>query len=142
LDKYRRGSTSPAVGQGRRKDKRNYPGPQAEAEDNVHHGARQRGARYEETTGRTHHCTNAEKGASGSNGTTSRASRRSHYTGRGSQEIYGTDPGRVLRLISDEIRRTQGEDHAGSNTRSRAQGEVPGDHQGDRRSTQRLGGSG
>jgi hypothetical protein len=51
------------MGQGRRKDKRIYPIPQLEAEENVHHGVHQSGTGYEETTGRTHHCANAEKGA-------------------------------------------------------------------------------
>jgi hypothetical protein len=63
MDKVRRRSTSPTVGQGRRKDKRNYPRPQVEAEDNGHHEAHQRGAGYEETVGRTHHCANTEEGA-------------------------------------------------------------------------------
>jgi hypothetical protein len=95
LDEARRGSTSPVVGKERRKDKCNYPGPQAEAEDNVHHEVRQRGAQYEETANKTHHCTNTEKGASGSNGTTARVSCKIHCIGRGSQDIYGTEPGRV-----------------------------------------------
>jgi hypothetical protein len=98
LDEARRGSTSPVVGQGRRKDKSMYPRPQAEAGDNVRRRVRQRGTGYEETTGRTHHCINAEKGASGSNGTTSRVSSRSHCTGKGIQDIYGTDLGRVPRV--------------------------------------------
>jgi hypothetical protein len=83
LDKARRGLSSPTVGQGRRKDNRNYSGPQVEAEDNLHHGVCQRGAGHEETTGRTHHCENVEKGALGSDGTL-KASGKSHCTGRGS----------------------------------------------------------
>jgi hypothetical protein len=83
------------VGQGRRKDKHIYPRPQAEAKDNFYHITHQRGVGYEETTDRTHHCTDAEKGAPGSNGTTPGVSSRGHFTRRGSQDIYGTDPGRV-----------------------------------------------
>jgi hypothetical protein len=67
--KTRGGSESPEVGQGGRKDKHSYPRPQAEAEDNVHHGAHQRDAGHEETAGRTHHCADREEGVSGSNGT-------------------------------------------------------------------------
>jgi hypothetical protein len=73
----------------------------------------------------------------GSNGTAPGVSSRGHCTGRGSQDIYGTDPGRMCKVdqrqdCSTDIGRTQGEDHAGSNTSNRAQGEVPSDHQGDR----------
>jgi hypothetical protein len=56
LDEARRGLESPTVGQGRRKDKRSYPIPQAKKKYNVHHRARQRSARYEETTRKNHHC--------------------------------------------------------------------------------------
>jgi hypothetical protein len=97
MDEARRGLTSPVVGQGRRKDKHIYPRPQAEAEDNSHHEARQRVVRYEETTCRTYYYENVEEGASGSNGTTSRASSRSHCTSRGRKDIYGTNPGKVRR---------------------------------------------
>jgi hypothetical protein len=97
LDEAGRGSTGPAVGPGRRKDKCNYPGPQAEAEDNVDHGACQRGARHEETAGRTHNCADTEKGVPGSNGTAPGVSNRGHCTGRGSQNIYGTNPGRMCK---------------------------------------------
>jgi hypothetical protein len=48
MDEAGRGSIGPAVGPGRRKDKCNYPGPQAEAEDNVDHRACQRSTGYEE----------------------------------------------------------------------------------------------
>jgi hypothetical protein len=51
LDKDGRGLAGLSMGLGRRKDKCNYSGPQAEAKDNVDHGACQRSARYEETTG-------------------------------------------------------------------------------------------
>jgi hypothetical protein len=54
MDKDRRGSSSPALGQIRRKDKRNYLRPQAKVEDTVCHGACQRGVGYEETAGKTH----------------------------------------------------------------------------------------
>jgi hypothetical protein len=97
LDESRRGSAISVVGEGRRKDKFSYPRPQEEAKDNVHHKVHQRGARYEETTGRTHHYENAEKGASSSIGTASRVSSKSHCTGRGIQKIYDTDPGRVCK---------------------------------------------
>jgi hypothetical protein len=81
MDEIGRGSTSPTVAQGRRKDKQSYPGPQEEEEYNFHHRARQRGAGYEETIRRTHHCADAEKGAPGSNGTIPGASSIGHCTG-------------------------------------------------------------
>jgi hypothetical protein len=86
------------VGQGRIKDQCSYPRPQAEEKDNVHHEVHQRGAGYEETTSRTHHCVDVENQVSGSNGTASRESTRSHYKGIGSQDIYVIDPGRVPRV--------------------------------------------
>jgi hypothetical protein len=137
LEEARRGSTSPAVGQGRIKGKHNYPGPQVEAEDNVHHGLRQRGIGYEETEGRNHHYENIEKGAPGSNGSASRASSRIHCKSRGIQYIYGTDPGRVHRVshscdCNPDNRHTRGEDRVGSKTSSGDQGEVQGNHKGDR----------
>jgi hypothetical protein len=147
MDKAGRGSIGPAVGPGRRKDKRNYPGPQAEAEDNVDHGARQRSAGYEETAGRTHSCTDTEEGAPSSNGTTPGAGNRGHCAGGRHKEEHGTNSGRVRRDdqrrdCSAGIGRTQGEDRAGSNTSKGAHREVPGDRRRDRRSTQGLGGSG
>jgi hypothetical protein len=51
------------VGKGRRKDKCNYPRPQVEEEDDVHHGVHQKGAGHEETAGKTHHCANIEERA-------------------------------------------------------------------------------
>jgi hypothetical protein len=59
LDKDRRGSVGIAVEPRRRKDKSNYPRRQAEEEDNVNHEMRQRGARHEETVGRTHNYASA-----------------------------------------------------------------------------------
>jgi hypothetical protein len=53
------------MGQGIRKDKCIYLGPQVEAKYNAHHRVHQRGIGYEETVGRTHHYANAEKGSSG-----------------------------------------------------------------------------
>jgi hypothetical protein len=50
------------MGPGRRTDNCSYPGPQSEEEDNLDHGARQRSAGHEETTGRTHSFTDIEKG--------------------------------------------------------------------------------
>jgi hypothetical protein len=46
LDPVGRGSVVLAVGPRRRKDKNNYSEPQAEVEDNVDHGTRQRGTRH------------------------------------------------------------------------------------------------
>jgi hypothetical protein len=66
------------VGLERRKDKCNYPRPKEEEEDNVNHGACQRGARHEETAGRTHNRADIEKGAPDSNGTTLGVSNRVH----------------------------------------------------------------
>jgi hypothetical protein len=83
------------VGQGRRNHTCIYIGPQEKAEDNVHHGAHQRGARYEKIAGRTHHRANTEEEASDSNGTVSRMGSISPGIGRGSQDTYSTDPGRV-----------------------------------------------
>jgi hypothetical protein len=103
LDKVRGGSTSPKVGQGRRKDKRNYPRPQAEAEDNVHHRVRQRGAGHEETAGRTHHCANTEKGASGSNGTASRAVAEVIAQAEEAKTHIAQTQAECAGLISDEI---------------------------------------
>jgi hypothetical protein len=98
LNEAGRGSVGPVVGLGRRKDKHSYPRPKAEEEDNVNHGAHQRGARHEETIGRTHHCADAKKGAPVSNGTTPGASSRIHCMGRGRQDIYGTDLDRVCKV--------------------------------------------
>jgi hypothetical protein len=53
------------------------------------------GAGHEEIAGRTHHCANIEEGASGSNGTIPRAGSRSLGTGRGIQDTYSIDPGKV-----------------------------------------------
>jgi hypothetical protein len=72
LDKARGGLESPEVGKGKRKDKHNYPRPQAEAEGNAYHRSCQRGAGAEEIAGATNHRANTEKGATGSNGTISR----------------------------------------------------------------------
>jgi hypothetical protein len=141
------------MGPERRKDKCSYPIPQAEVEDNVDHGARQRGTRHEEDARRTYNYADAEKrvsgsnGASGSNGTSPGASSRGHCTGRVSQNIYGTNPGRMWKVghqrdCSAGIGRTQGEYHAGPNASNGSQGEVPYYHKGDRRSTQGLDGSG
>jgi hypothetical protein len=92
------------VGPGRRKDKHNYPRPKAEAKDNVNHGARQRGARHEETVGRTHHCADTEKGVPGSNGTTLGASNESHCTWAEEAKTYmAQTQAECARLISDEI---------------------------------------
>jgi catalase len=52
---------------------------------------------YEETAGRTHSCADTEKGVPGSNGTAPGASNRGHCTGGGSQNEYGTNPGRVCK---------------------------------------------
>jgi hypothetical protein len=93
VDKVRRISASPTMGQERIKDKHNYPRPQAEAEDNGHHRVHQRGIGYEETIGITYHCENTEKGVPGSNGTTPRESGRSHRIGRGIQDTDSIDPG-------------------------------------------------
>jgi uncharacterized protein YfaP (DUF2135 family) len=98
MDKARRGLTGPIVGQRRINDQCNYPRPQVEVENNVHQRARQRGAIYKETTSRNHHYTNVEKRVLGSNGTAPGACSRGHCTGRGSQDIYGTDLGRVCRV--------------------------------------------
>jgi hypothetical protein len=95
LEKARGGSERLEVGQGIRKDKHNYPGPQAEAEDNVHHGVHQRCAGHEEIVGITHHCANTEEGVSVSNGTVSREGSRIPGMGRESQETYSTDLGRL-----------------------------------------------
>jgi hypothetical protein len=137
LDEARRGSTSPIVGQGRRKDKHDYPGPQAEAEDNVHHMEHVKGAAgYEETAGRTHHCA-IKKGASGSNGTASRVSTEVIALAKRKPRHMEYTQDECAGLISDEIavqivdalkeKTTQAQTQA-----SGAQGEVPGDHQGDR----------
>jgi hypothetical protein len=95
MDEVGRGLVGPVVGLGRRKDKHSYPGPQAEVEDNVDHEAHQKGARHEETIGRTHNCAEIEKGVLGSNGTTLGACNKGHCTRKGSQNIYGTHPGRM-----------------------------------------------
>jgi hypothetical protein len=51
---------------------------------------------------------------------------------------------RIVERRSDSSgsRHHQGEDHTGTDKRSRAQGKVPDDHQGDRRSSEGLGDSG
>jgi hypothetical protein len=95
LDKARGGSENLEVGQERRKYKCLYPRPQAEVEDNVHHRAHQRSARHEEIIGRTHQCENTKEGVSDSNGTISRAGSRIPGTGKGIQDTYSIDPGRV-----------------------------------------------
>ena len=84
MEKVRRRLASLTVGQGRSNDNPSYPRPQAEVEDNVHHGVYQRGTGHEEIVGRTHHCTNTEEGALGSNGTILRVRSRSPGMGRGS----------------------------------------------------------
>jgi hypothetical protein len=95
LDEAGRRSIDLALGLGRREDNHSYPGPQAEKEDNVDHGTRQRSTRYEETTGKTHSCTNTEKGAPSSNGTTPGASNKGHCIDIRHKEEHGTNLGRV-----------------------------------------------
>jgi hypothetical protein len=113
----------------------------------VLHGVHQRNARHEETPIITHSCAGIEKGAPGSNGTALGASNKGHCTGRGRQNIYGTNP-RIMckdgqqRDCSVVIGCTQGEDRAGPNTSNKAHGEVPSDRKRDQRSTQGLGVSG
>jgi hypothetical protein len=97
LDKDGRGSAGPIVGLGRRKDKCRYRGPQAEEEENVDHGAHQRSSRHEETIDITHNYADIEKGVPDSNGTSLGVSNRGHCIDRGSQNIYGTNPGRMCK---------------------------------------------
>jgi hypothetical protein len=82
MDEVGRGSTGLAVGIGRRKYKCSYPRPQADEEDNVDHGARQRSTEYEETASITHSFVDIEEGAPSSNRTTPGAGCRGHCTGR------------------------------------------------------------
>jgi hypothetical protein len=81
MDEVGRGTTCPAVGPGGRKDKRNYPEPQAEAEDYADHGVCQRSTGYEEDGGKNHSHADIEEGAARSNGTTPRAGNKVHCIG-------------------------------------------------------------
>jgi hypothetical protein len=70
------------MGHGRRKDQHRDPGDQEEVEDNTNYKTRQRDAGPEEIAGRSSHCANPKRRASGSNGTIAREGRKNPGTGR------------------------------------------------------------
>jgi hypothetical protein len=56
MDKIGGGSIGPTLGLGRGKYKHNYPGPQAEAENNEYHRVPQRSTRHVEYASRANSC--------------------------------------------------------------------------------------
>jgi hypothetical protein len=60
------------------------------------------GTRHEETIGRTHNYADTKKGVPRSDGTTLGVNNRGHCMGRGSQDIYGIDPGRVCKVYQQQ----------------------------------------
>jgi hypothetical protein len=82
LEKNGEGSTGSTLGQQREKDKCSDPRTQAEAKYHTDPKMSKGDARVEEDARRTHHCTNTETAARGSNRTVTGTGSRSTRTGR------------------------------------------------------------
>jgi hypothetical protein len=144
LDKARRRSTIPTLGQGGVEDQCNDPRTQAETEDHFNSKMVQGNARVEEDTGRTYYFTNTKTRAPGSNRTIAEMGSRITCTGRRSHKIDSTYSARMHRTDEKEIgisesRHHQGENCTDTHKSNRVAGTVLDDHQGDRGSTKKLG---